>query len=92
MIQSHRATRPRLRAVAAALAAVLIAELALDFSRGCRAGEDANMAAIDERLRKTDRPSAPPLDGATAWINAEKPLTLADLKGKIVLLDFWTFG
>lgn len=25
------------------------------------------------------------------WFNVEKPLTLAGLKGKLVLLDFWTF-
>ena len=47
---------------------------------------------IDDRLRKEDRPVAPELDGATAWINVEKPLTMAQLKGKIVLMDFWTFG
>ena len=34
---------------------------------------------------------APELVGGTAWLNVSKPLTLADLKGKMVLLDFWTY-
>lgn len=56
----------------------------------CRlmASEDAML----DQIRKTDRPNAPDFDGAVAWINTDKPLKLADLKGKIVLLDFWTFG
>src|SRR5438309_10083581 len=33
---------------------------------------------------------APSLDGGIAWLNAEGPLSLEDLKGRIVLLDFWT--
>lgn len=35
---------------------------------------------------------APELDGAVAWLNTPAPLTLAQLRGKIVLLDFWTYG
>src|SRR5689334_7818561 len=33
---------------------------------------------------------APELRG-TAWLNTARPLTLADLRGKLVLLDFWTY-
>lgn len=35
---------------------------------------------------------APELTGARAWLNTDKPLSLAALKGKVVLLDFWTYG
>jgi thiol-disulfide isomerase/thioredoxin len=32
----------------------------------------------------------PPLTGATGWLNSA-PLTPADLRGKVVLVDFWTY-
>ncbi len=38
----------------------------------------------------SSRRLAPELDGGTAWLNTGKPLTLKELRGKIVLLDFWT--
>ena len=37
-----------------------------------------------------DRGLAPELRGITAWINSP-PLTLASLRGKVVLVHFWTF-
>jgi DNA-binding beta-propeller fold protein YncE len=36
------------------------------------------------------RVKAPELEGGIAWLNTAGPLRLKDLKGKIVLLDFWT--
>src|SRR5262245_30741172 len=33
----------------------------------------------------------PPLDGVTAWLNSE-PLTRETLRGKVVLVDFWTYS
>jgi thiol-disulfide isomerase/thioredoxin len=35
-------------------------------------------------------PVAPELVGIVQWLNSE-PLTLADLRGKVVLVDFWTY-
>jgi hypothetical protein len=34
---------------------------------------------------------APELVGEV-WLNSDNPLRLADLRGKVVLLDMWTFG
>ncbi len=31
------------------------------------------------------------LDGGTEWLNTSHPIDMKDLKGKIVILDFWTY-
>ncbi len=38
------------------------------------------------------RVRAPELNGGKSWLNTEKPLSLQALRGKVVLLDFWTYG
>ena len=35
---------------------------------------------------------APELDGAVGWLNTPAPITLAQLRGTIALLDVWTAG
>ncbi len=35
---------------------------------------------------------APDFTGGREWFNVARPLSLKDLRGKVVLLDFWTYG
>ena len=37
------------------------------------------------------RAVAPGLDGGQEWLNTSAPVDLKDLRGKFVLLDFWTY-
>ena len=38
------------------------------------------------------RVRAPRLQGAGGWLNTDRPLDLAALRGRVVVLDFWTFA
>jgi len=35
--------------------------------------------------------NAPDFPAGLDWLNARRPISLKDLRGKLVLLDFWTF-
>jgi len=67
----------------------------------------ATAPAGDESITETEpgpaqaTPSVTSLDGAVSapefpagldWLNVAEPLTFAGLRGKFVLLDFWTYG
>jgi hypothetical protein len=36
--------------------------------------------------------TAPEFPKNLEWLNTPRPLSMSDLKGKVVLLEFWTFG
>ena len=48
------------------------------------------MSATPAPVALDDLGPAPELTGITAWINST-PLTMASLRGKVVLVHFWTF-
>jgi hypothetical protein len=43
-------------------------------------------------MRFAGKVNAPEFPAGTDWLNADRPLSLAALRGRLVLLDFWTFG
>src|SRR3954447_24461308 len=47
------------------------------------------MSPSGTRQRLASAGHIPPLDGATGWLNSE-PLDPSDLRGHVVLVNFWT--
>jgi thiol-disulfide isomerase/thioredoxin/DNA-binding beta-propeller fold protein YncE len=63
------------------------------FSVACDAqaqnDEESEKVMIDDFLEGNT--SAPDFPEAMDWLNTDRPLSLKEFRGKIVLLDFWTF-
>ena len=51
----------------------------------------AALGAADSSAELPVEGTLPPLSGATAWLNSA-PLTPEMLRGKVVLVDFWTYS
>jgi cytochrome c biogenesis protein CcdA/thiol-disulfide isomerase/thioredoxin len=96
------------RAVGAAvLIAVAAIALGMDtgfLSRASLAGTNSVEQSLLERFTQAEQMQSatqgdnlavegvmPPLDGAVAWLNSP-PLTREQLRGKVVLIDFWTYS
>src|SRR6266850_7193387 len=54
------------------------------------AGSSSPMVSSDTVVSENNSPVAPEFASGT-WINSE-PLTLLGLRGRVVLIEFWTFG
>lgn len=80
---------------------LLIAVMALAGCGGTASQKtESGMAAPAEQVSATPRAvhanypdlgAAPELTNQV-WVNADAPLRLKDLRGKVVLIDMWTFG
>jgi thiol-disulfide isomerase/thioredoxin len=62
---------------------------------GCNIGEDMTQQQIGPVMPITaslpDLGPAPELTNDT-WLNVDSPLRLVDLRGKVVIVEMWTFG
>lgn len=64
--------------------------IAVAYGRGNDAGGGKTSQATEKSWAGTA--AAPAIPTGLTWFNVEQPLTLDDLRGKVVLLDFWTLG
>src|SRR5215831_20685609 len=51
-----------------------------------------DLKGFEMAVPQGERIRAPELTGDHGWLNTDRPLSLSALKGKVVLLDFWTYG
>jgi DNA-binding beta-propeller fold protein YncE len=62
--------------------------LAVAVQIGCGSDRQTARASADADSGRT---LAPDFAGASGWINTDKPISINDLKGQVVVLDFWTY-
>ncbi|WP_234985957.1 cytochrome c biogenesis protein DipZ [Pseudogulbenkiania subflava] len=69
----------------------LIATLSARTTPPVAPAPNVGMMPVAGTLKLADEGPAPALDGATRWLNSP-PLSLTALRGKVVLVDFWTYS
>ncbi len=47
--------------------------------------------AVAGAMDLSGKTEAPELDGGLGWLNVDKPVSIKDLRAKVVLIDFWTY-
>jgi len=56
------------------------------------AGRHARSMSQDDGMLLSDQGPAPEFAGIAQWLNSPTPLSLQSLRGKVVLVDFWTYS
>lgn len=74
----------RLTVLAAAVAAIAV------LLAGCGGGSDGDLLSPSDQGGSPV--AAPEFPSGHTWFNVPEPLTMRELRGKAVLLDFWTLG
>ncbi len=82
----RRIVRPSVVCAVALVAAAGLFVYMLAATAEAPAASAVTLTAVEGKQRA----AAPDFTGGVAWLNTDKPINLADLKGRIVLLDFWT--
>ena len=59
--------------------------------KSCYSREHLGYRCVHEQGNLADVGTAPGFRGITNWFNS-KPLTMRELRGKVVLVDFWTYS
>lgn len=67
----------------------LVCALACSASLWCASFPSAH--SLSDSMRYAGKVNAPDFPQGAPWLNVSAPLSIKDLRGKIVLLDFWTY-
>ncbi|MEM2138268.1 MAG: redoxin domain-containing protein, partial [Candidatus Anstonellaceae archaeon] len=81
----------RMFVLVAVLAAIAIAIFYLESAKPKREVSSSQPASFGDENLFSPYPKAPELAGISGYINAPSNLTIASLRGKVVLVDFWTY-
>lgn len=88
--EPFRSVRRQSRKLPAAAVFVLLLAVTLGTLLGSQSAHSSK--GFEMAVQEGAKIRAPELTGDRGWLNTDKPLSLAGLKGKVVLLDFWTYG
>jgi len=80
------------RAFSSTLALGALAPLGSALGLAGLAGEAAAAAGAGPQSALADMGRAPEFTGLDKWLNTDQPLSISGLRGKVVLVDFWTFA